>query len=308
MLTHDYLLTPLTRWQETTKYGYQISGYHRSGNDKQPHIHITHGNGFSALTLANLANHLPKDYPIWLTDLPGHGASEQPKHKIPNWQEMANAVALVIESQVSGLAQNNRKIIGVGHSLGGILTLLAAYKRPELFSKIILLDPPLFTRPIIATQKVLGLTGLWRHNPMVKAVRQRTAKWHSHEAMAADLAKKTLYKNWHPKVLQDFINSATGSIDNNMALSLACDPNWEGAIFGSYPKGLWQKIAEVSVPVTIIEAHNTYNFIAPAVNKAKNINPNITSINFGNSHCFPMEQPQETAAIITSLIQAENFN
>ena len=36
-----------------------------------------------------------------------------------------------------------RKVIGLGHSLGSVLTLMASYRRPELFSQVIMLDPPL---------------------------------------------------------------------------------------------------------------------------------------------------------------------
>ena len=40
-------------------------------------------------------------------------------------------------------------IIGIGHSLGGILTFLAAYRRPELFKGIIMLDPPQLMGPLL---------------------------------------------------------------------------------------------------------------------------------------------------------------
>ena len=38
----------------------------------------------------------------------------------------------------------NKKIIGMGHSIGGNIILRTAIKEPRFFSKIILLDPTLF--------------------------------------------------------------------------------------------------------------------------------------------------------------------
>ena len=46
-----------------------------------------------------------------------------------------------------------KKIIGVGHSLGGILHLLVAAQNPELYQQIILLDSPIISR--------LSSGGLW---------------------------------------------------------------------------------------------------------------------------------------------------
>jgi len=41
--------------------------------------------------------------------------------------------------------QFEEPVVGVGHSLGGVLTLMAAAKKPALFQNIIILDPPLFS-------------------------------------------------------------------------------------------------------------------------------------------------------------------
>ena len=38
------------------------------------------------------------------------------------------------------LQANGQNVLAVGHSLGGVLTVLAALKAPELFQQIILLD------------------------------------------------------------------------------------------------------------------------------------------------------------------------
>lgn len=35
-----------------------------------------------------------------------------------------------------------QQVIGLGHSFGSLLTLMAAYKKPQLFSQVIIMDPP----------------------------------------------------------------------------------------------------------------------------------------------------------------------
>ena len=65
-------------------------------------------------------------------------------------------------------AKYDHPIIGLGHSSGAATTLLAAAKRPELFEKIILLDPVVFSgRKTIGylVVKEIGVYG----NPLVPA-------------------------------------------------------------------------------------------------------------------------------------------
>jgi pimeloyl-ACP methyl ester carboxylesterase len=64
-------------------------------------------------------------------------------------------------------------VIGLGHSLGAVTTYIAAAKYPQLFSCIILLDPPILPRRtiwLITTMKWLGLAG---KIPLARTARRR---------------------------------------------------------------------------------------------------------------------------------------
>ncbi|MBO9489024.1 alpha/beta hydrolase [Endozoicomonas sp. G2_1] len=315
-------LTELSQWHYQTSYGYRIHGYQRPSVAEQsspsddggelmshaqkPRIHFLHGNGFSALTLAAMAAQLPEDWPLWLTNVPGHGLSEQPNHRWPDWHEMAFAVAQTIAEQTQVAEQG--PVIGVGHSLGGILTLLAAADHPEYFEHVILLDPPMYKHSFILGHRILRKTRILQNSKFIKAVQRRRSHWPDSEAMAKDLSKKALYKDWHPQVMQDFINSATNKSEQNNGLSLACSPHWEAGIFSSYPSKLWQKIKKVQVPVDILTADNSYSFIRPAVTKAARLNSHIRQHKFGQSHCFPMEQPVEAGKFLHKLLLAADHS
>jgi len=290
---------PFLPWQRTINATETLTGFYRKGQKNSKRIHFLHGTGFSALTLKEMASHLPKEWQLWLTNMPGHGHSCQPKHIMPDWQEMAANIAKQM-TQVADI-EHNGPVIGVGHSLGGVLTLLAASKYPHLFSRIVLLDPPIFIRSLLATQNILRKTGLWKKAPWVKAVRNRTQTWPNKEKMREELICKKLYKHWQPQVLNDFIESATIATHDGK-VRLACDPKWEANIFGSYPRKLWKSIAKTSVHVDIVIAQNTYSFIKPAAKRARRQSRFIHCHYFGNNHCFPMEQPQETATFLVSLL------
>ena len=84
-----------------------------------------------------------------------------------------NTVADAIYKQAN-VAQDG-PLIGIGHSMGAVLTLLAATKYPDLFSEIILLDPVLFKNEMIIAQQLMRATGTWRHRALIKSVSNRTS-------------------------------------------------------------------------------------------------------------------------------------
>jgi pimeloyl-ACP methyl ester carboxylesterase len=287
------------QWQQKSKSNMTVSGHYRAGEKTGKRIHILHGTGFSAMTMAAMASQLPTDSSIWITDVPGHGLSTQPTTRMPSWQKMADTVADAIYQQAN--VKMNGPLIGIGHSMGAILTLLAAAKYPDLFSEIILLDPVLFKNEMIIAQQLMRATGIWRHRELVKSVGNRTAKWSSLEVMKSEIARKSFYRPWHEQVINDYCQYST-TLNRDNSVELSCSPKWEASIFGSYPKGLWQAVRKISLPVNILVANKTYFFIPNAVKRAAKINKNIQWQKFGNHHCFPMEQPIETAAVLEKII------
>ena len=293
------ILENLVNWQQKSKSQMTVNGYYRAGDASGERIHLLHGTGFSAMTLAAMASNLPIDSSIWLTDVPGHGLSTQPSKRMPNWQKMADTVADAIYQQAD--VEKNGPLIGIGHSMGAVLTLLAAAKYPNLFSKIILLDPVLFKNEMIVAQQLMRATGAWRQRALVKSVSNRTAKWQNMATMCDEISSKSFYKPWHPQVVEDYCQYSTITRADK-SVQLSCDPKWEASIFGSYPKGLWQAVRKINIPVDILLAKNTYFFIPSAVKRAAKMNNNIQWQMFGEHHCFAMEQPIETAAVISTLL------
>lgn len=292
------------KWQQKSKSQMTVNGYYRAGAKAGKRIHLLHGTGFSAMTLAAMASQLPEDSAIWLTDVPGHGQSTQPSKGMPDWQKMANTVADAIYKQAN-VAQDG-PLIGIGHSMGAVLTLLAATKYPDLFSEIILLDPVLFKNEMIIAQQLMRATGTWRHRALIKSVSNRTSTWPSLEIMNNEIAIKPFYKPWHAQVINDYCRYSTITNEDN-SVKLSCSPKWEASIFGSYPKGLWRAVREINLPVNILVANNTYFFIPSAVKRAAKVNKNIKWQMFGNHHCFPMEQPIEAAIELTKIMSRPNI-
>src|SRR5690606_29279365 len=128
----------------------------------------------------------------------------------------------------------------------------------------------------------------------------RRRHWSDQQAMQAELQDKALYKNWHPDALAAFIEY--GSKPCADGVELCCDPQWESSIFGSYPRGLWQAVRRIKVPVDILVAEHSYSFIAKSARKAAAANANIRYQQVAGSHCFPMEQVEDSGKFLNSLL------
>ena len=125
-------------------------------------IFFTHANGFPAKTYNVLFKFLKK-YNVTTIDTLG---TDLEPHNI-DWTKLSEEI-------IDKIPKTNSRIFGVGHSLGGILTLLAASKCPNMFHSVILLDPPLFSsykRKIIKILRLLKIDDFF--SPASKSLNRR---------------------------------------------------------------------------------------------------------------------------------------
>jgi pimeloyl-ACP methyl ester carboxylesterase len=286
--------------------GRTLRGYYSTppvADTDQPQICWLHGNGFNSRAYAPILQALIRPaenspgfsgFSVFTTDIPGHGLSAAPARRWPHWRSMAKTVEQAMVQQCAD--QPARRRVGVGHSLGAILTLLQAHQHSDRFERILLLDPVLFPRNIMMAQQTLKILGLWDRMPLPKATRKRSSQWDSRELMQQQLAEKGFYRGWHPEALHGYVRG--GHRATATGVELSCAPEWEARIFASYPTRLMQAIKQVKIPVHIICASNSFPFVLSGARRAASLNPNISYQLWGEGHCFPMEQAQATAALV----------
>jgi pimeloyl-ACP methyl ester carboxylesterase len=111
-----------------------------------PPLVLVHGLGGSATNWVELAPLLRPHFRLVIPDLPGHGASE-PLAGVSGLQPYADRVAAVMEHERSIPAPV------VGHSLGGLVVLRLALRRPQSVSAVVL-----------AAAAGLSVGGVWGRN------------------------------------------------------------------------------------------------------------------------------------------------
>lgn len=268
-------------WTYEFQYGSFLRG-HWVDVSAADTINFLHGNGFCSKAYWPLLKRVASGYNLLLQDAVGHGDSDEGAG-FESWQKSADHAAEVLLKE----CVDTNNIIGMGHSFGGVLTLLMEAKHPGLFKKIVLLDP------ILLPKQIIDLTSSMP-NPMVTKTRNRKSYWRSRDEAKQYFLSKTVYKNWTDESIEGFIDYALDGVGDG-GVSLKCPPEVEAAIYDSSPEGLWAAIEAVDVDVHIIYGDKSYPFIEASCEQAKSLNSRISSAKVQGSHCFMMEDPVSAA-------------
>ncbi len=188
-------------------------------------IVFSHANGFPAGTYrvlfdawraAGWAVHAPDKF--------GH----DPRYPVTgNWPRLRDQLIDFIDAEVGGPA------FLVGHSLGGLLSVLAAARRPDLAAGLVLLDSPIIGGWRAHSLHMAKATGLIRRVSPGKVSRSRRHHWPDHEAVHRHFAAKAKFARWDPRVLADYV--ANGFEARAGGVHLAFEREVETRIYETLP-------------------------------------------------------------------------
>lgn len=275
-----------------------IHGYQSTVQLSRPSIHFLHGNGFAVKTYRQFLLPFFPDYNLVLQDAAGHGESSVGKRFI-GWNATAERFAESLRSRLTYLSDS--QLIGMGHSFGGCMTALMSVKHPTLFSRLILLDPALFSPRLLWLMRGVRLSGLTSQIPLAKRARKRRTQWESLAQVKQNFVGRGTFKGWEDACMEDYIAYSLKKDDNDH-YQLICPPWMEASIFATYPKGLWRAIKKISVPTYILQGEETFDYFKESYRLAEQINPNIKVIRVVGGHCFMQERPAFVANMVKALL------
>jgi pimeloyl-ACP methyl ester carboxylesterase len=252
---------------------------------------LHHANGFCKGMWAEVATRLADDgWRVVALDARGHGDSTQPEGEVAyHWDAFAEdlvavAAALVAERGGAPIA------LGIGHSFGGTSMIGAAARRPELFERLLLIDP------VVPPP----LRGVDPHDvphlrKLIEGARKRRAEWPSRDAARAWCRERRFFAAWRPTAIELYLLDGMRERDDH-SLVLKCRGAVEGAVFaGSASIDLFALAARVGVPATIQWADS--GDFPRAVHQAlvdTMADARLEALHCG--HLVPMEQPELVVA------------
>ncbi|MDX5371858.1 MAG: alpha/beta hydrolase [Pseudomonadaceae bacterium] len=287
----------LLPWSHPTSAGFTLSGWHSPPSGK-PLLHFLHGNGFCGRTYEPMLSLLAEHFDLWLCDAQGHGDSEH-GGRFHGWNRSAELAVEAFEAGRGIFGEVPR--LALGHSFGGVLTCLILARHPELFERAVLLDPVLFSKPMIGVMALSELLGLHRRNVMAKKSAGRRRHWPDRASAFALLQGKGIFRGWTDAALQAYVDhalkdSAEGGVE------LKCRPSREVDIFSSFPKRLWPSLARIATPSLLLYGDRTYPFVGQSAKRLAGLNPAVSSEEVAGGHCFMQERPAEAAARVRAFL------
>ncbi len=261
-----------------------------------PLIVFSHANSFAASTYGVLFSSLEsRGFRVKAIEKFGHDAQYPVTN---NWPHLVQQLLDFTQEQVE---QAGEPVFLVGHSLGGLVSLMAAARAPHLTRGVVLVDSP-----ILGGWRATTL-GVMKRTPLVGAIspgaisHRRRNNWPNQEAALAHFRHKKPFAKWDPQVLQDYIAHGThdeGAGEHKKRV-LSFDRAVETAIYNTLPDNLDGLLRRhpLKCPVAFIGGSHSVEMKQVGMAMTERITKGRLMMLDG-SHLFPMEQPLATAAAI----------
>lgn len=251
-------------------------------------IFFAHANGFPAQCYHSFFDNL-KPYPVDFVTVFGI--------RNPNpsdWEQIADEIIQGIESR------HDRPVIGLGHSFGGVGTFFAARRRPDLFSKIILLDPPFFgwkRRWLLTPFQWIGMAH--KVVPPARKALTRKDRFASREEARQYYQGKKFFQSFAPEAFQDYLEY--GLVEDEAGITLRIPKKQEAQYFAALPGRIGETTLAMPAHFFIPEDASV---IPPAHQpEIRKRFSGMTWHSAPGNHMFPLEQPQETARLLLPILR-----
>ena len=260
--------------------------------------HFAHATGFCAGVYTPLAERLLQQLRVMGMDDRGHGKTRvavDPK-KIKNWDIFASDLERFFEHL-------NEPVIAMGHSRGGVASLLLAVKRPDLVRALVLIDPTILPFSWMGPWFLAKKTRLAKFVPIAFRAARRRRIWPDRDTLLDAYRSKLPFRIWKDGFLEAYVAEGTKETDKGL-IELSCDPLWESRVFSACSHDVWQYIPRLQLPTLVLYGADSDTFLAPAVKRFKAKVPTAAFGRFeGTSHFVPMERPDETAGAILTFLK-----
>jgi pimeloyl-ACP methyl ester carboxylesterase len=187
-------------------------------------------------------------------------------------------------------------MMGVGHSLGGYLTIMAAARRPDLFRAVILLDAPILSPFRGSALQMVKRIGLIDRVTPAGGTKNRRREWPSHQAAFEHFHRKPLFHDFDPECLWDYVRYGTRRSAHG--IQLVFDPDVEYRIYRTIPHNM---VVRSRVPGGFIGGRDS-TVLARAGLAATRRLLRVDLVDGG--HLFPFQLPQEAARAIRAMADA----
>jgi pimeloyl-ACP methyl ester carboxylesterase len=258
----------------------------------KPKLHFSHANSYPAGTYRQLFALLGAHYDVEALDMHAHN----PAYPVRDgWETLVDELTAELETRYGG-----EPVILVGHSLGGMLSVMAAARRPELARCVVMLDSPVVAGWRARLWQIAKLLGLGERLSPARLSARRRNTWPSVDDALRHFASKPLFAAWAPGVLQDYLDAGLEPCPEGVRLRFTREA--ETAVYRTLPHHIGAMLARgFTVPAGYLAGRTSEeNRQAGLAATRALVGEHLRMMPGG--HLFPMESPALTASTIREMI------
>lgn len=258
----------------------------------RPLVVFSHANGFPAGTYRKFFSFLEPHVDIRAIDMLGH----DPRFPIDdNWGNLASELLAFIDGHC------DRPVYGLGHSMGAVVTFMAAHREPQRFRGIIMMDPPLINGSAAYFFQVVKWLGKVDDVTPAGKSKHRRSTWPSREQAIADLSRKKLFAGVDPQCLHDYVHAVTEQREDGFHLRYRVEN--EVGIFRTTPSNPWRYLRKLRVPGVVITGDRT-DVSRPDAVRRLHRRHDMRHLVTPGGHLFPLQHPEQAARLVLAEIDA----
>lgn len=272
--------------------------YFDLGGDGEP-LHFLHANGYPPGCYQPLFELLQKQYRVFgmkLRPLWGDAKVED----IKNWHPLSDDLLRFIAGS------ETKSVIGVGHSIGAVVTLRAALRDPGKFRALVLIDPVLFMPGFMVLWHTFRIFGLGeRFHPLIKGAKKRRSVFDNLETVYRGYRSRDIFRYMSDDNLMIYIKGITQPKPDG-GFELVYPPEWEAQIYrtGMHDFDILRDLSKLETPTLFIRGKETDTFLESTARLIRKKQPRVRVETLERStHLLPLERPKEVFDIMQSFLK-----
>ena len=263
-----------------------------------PPLHFLHANGYPPECYQPFLELLKTQYHVFGMLLRPLWPDSDPT-KIRDWHPFSDDLLNFLANT------NNTPVIGVGHSIGAVVTLRAALRDPGRFRALILLDPVLFVPSRLLIWILVRTMGLGNKvHPKIPGALKRRRHFDDLDLVFRGYRNREVFRYMSDDNLKTYIEGITRRTEHGY--ELVYSPEWESHIYltGLRDFDIWRGLPELRVPTLFIRGAETDTFLENAARFVQRKQPRARVETLPQStHLLPLERPQEVFDLMQSFLQ-----